>query len=239
LWRFPILGGLAFFAARTDNYASGSGDLFFDEVKVNLGDCFKDNTTFAPGQDGVYFLSFSAGIPAYTPADFSIVPVDTPSSVYRESTIQEDADMMYRGFLAQMDAADEVTFSSTEDLRSTKGLLTSFTGFSLTDVFTDVHAFYVSRESNYDIQERIEMESFWENIGSNYNVSGREFVAPRAGVYYFFFGSGQPTGVDNRVAIRSWEGTIPETEAELWVHSTSHTGVDMVTRGTMMEMYEG
>ncbi|ELU01292.1 hypothetical protein CAPTEDRAFT_223943 [Capitella teleta] len=235
-------GVSAFSVSRSVDWHGGQGDVSFDTIGVNLGGCFKDGTTFEPGRAGVYFMSFSGGIPPRTPANIKIRPTNFPnypSTIYRESTTHEDHDMMYRNFLAEMADDAFLTYRAFEATVSSHRLESSFSGFSLTDMFSDVQAFYVARENSFHEQGRIEMLRVFMDTGNNYNMSGREFVAPEAGVYYFFFGSGQEAGIDNRVALRSWENALPETEAELWVHSTSHNGLDMATRGTMLELNAG
>jgi hypothetical protein len=226
----------AFYAVRTTSWTGGDADVVFDDVRVNLDDIFKDNSIFQPGKGGMYFLSYSAGIPAHTEVDTQITQSTIPNSIYRETTHHNDSDLAYRSFMMMMEETGSMTYRSAFDLTANE---TSFSGFSLTDAMQDLQAFFVSREESYNILSRIEMQSFRIDIGDNYNVSGREFVAPRDGIYYFFFGSGQDAFTDNRVALRTWEGDYPETEAELWVHSTSHNGLHMVTRGTMLELHGG
>ncbi|ELT93000.1 hypothetical protein CAPTEDRAFT_98879 [Capitella teleta] len=107
-------------------------------------------------------------------------------------------------------------------------------------MFTDVQAFYAAREESfYEQGARIPMSRVYMDIGENYDETEMEFTAPETGVYYFFFGAGQETGTPNRVALRTWENSVEATVAELWVHSSSHNGVDMAARGTVVELDAG
>ncbi|ELU01293.1 hypothetical protein CAPTEDRAFT_223944 [Capitella teleta] len=237
-------GVAAFYATSTTSWHGGEGDMRFDRTYVNTGGCYKDETTFEPGREGVYFITFSAGVPARTRADLKVRPMhypNYPSTIYRENTVQEDTDAVYRNFLCTLQDDSYLSYKGFEATVSTEASQqTSWAGFSLTDFFDiNLHAFYAARETDFIGQGRIPMDRVYMDHGNNYNETGHEFIVPVTGVYYFFFGSGQAPGVTNRVALRTWGGVYPQTEAELTVQTTSHNGEDMAARGVLLELTAG
>ncbi|ELT92999.1 hypothetical protein CAPTEDRAFT_190519 [Capitella teleta] len=238
----PVEDVSAFSAARSYDWYGGDAIVYFDQVDVNLRECFKNGTTFVPGREGVYFMSFSGGIPSRTPVHIKIRPTNWPnypSTIYRESTTAEDINMMYRTFLAGMSDTDYLNYKSFEPMESGESLQASFAGFSLTDMFHEVKAFYVAREEPFEFNQRIPMSRIFMDIEDNYNKTGREFIAPETGIYYFFFGAGQQSGKTNRVALQTWDEEFPKTEAELWMNSDSHNGLEMASRSTILRLTAG
>jgi hypothetical protein len=235
--------GVLFFAARSSDWETTAEDLVFDRVPVNVGQSFRDQTTFVAESDGIHFFSFSAGTVANSPALLSLGDL-RPGNLNRWSSANQGTDVIYRNVLSSMTAGQSLTVRTATDVTSSaEGAWTSWTGFNLNDFFEDIVAFSAGRDSPYTpstpIDHPIKMSEVFLNEGGAFSLENSNFVAPEDGIYYFSFSIGQRNGDAVRVALGVDRSSSRDNEMELWCKAGNTDDVNIQSRSSIVQLQAG
>lgn len=161
--------------------------------------------------------------------------------IYRNSSAHDNNDLIFRSYLQNLDAGEDMYYHADSRLYSSQGFQTAWTVINLDHVLDDIIAFYVTRNSSFYINDAIAFDNEVINIGNGFNMDFSYFTAPKEGFYYLSYSIGQESGTSSRVDLRTWDmdsSDYPQTEVSLTKNASVHNGCDMHSRSTIKHLQQ-
>jgi len=140
-------------------------------------------------QNGIYYFSLSAGVPANMAIDYSLI---IPSGQYRPAVLRTHTsgtgiDTISRDAILQLNTGT-VNIRSGGNLYSDAFKLTSMAAFSITDVMTNPRYFYVYQPSGiFSNFGTIRFQNVVLNQPGDWDVNTNQFRCRQTGIYIFTF----------------------------------------------------
>ena len=241
-YSFSVIGNGAAFASRVTSYPiSGStSPVPMSDVLTNHGDHWDTGSHVfrLSALKGFFWVGLIVGNPANTPVDFRLNRNGSPvGGITRTSTSHNANDTISHELLTYMETTQTLYVSSDYPLWSDHERQTGLTIFCVSDAMeTDTFvAFSVARDetlSGYANPVPFIVELYNEGLG--YDNESHKFTAPSSGIYYFTFSLGLLSeGTANFTIFKN-----NERFGSLYRTSTSHDGIDMMSRSMLLFLDE-
>ena len=122
---------VVFSVARSTILGETAKPVIFDVTLVNDFSLYEANSNmFIAPTSGIYFFSFSVGVAAHLPVDFTLFVNEDPiTSIIRESTFHPGTEVIGRSMVVVLEEADTVYVVNQQTAWSSELLETSFAGF--------------------------------------------------------------------------------------------------------------
>ena len=211
----------------------------FDRVIANVGGRYSQQSYyFTPLNTGIYFFHMSMGIQALREADYNLRGGSTNVDVHRSSTGHNGVDTTSRDTIQRIEAGSLVRMSTGpfSGLFGDTWLQTTWNGVQLDGLMSPSVAFSMARTEGHEIPGPIPMPTVvYASSRSDVDEMAGTFTAPVTGIYYLSVSAGVFPAYGVRIHIRKNGARV----CEMWRSSSSHNGVDTLSRATLVQLSAG
>ncbi|ELU12475.1 hypothetical protein CAPTEDRAFT_225256 [Capitella teleta] len=233
-------GQVAFFVSRSSDASQPEDTLEFDNVHVNIGNGFDPSTSsFVVPFTGHYLFSLSAGVASGSGLEIEIVqPTSVASDIYRLNDNTNGIDTRSRIVILDLNDGDVLTVrTGTPVVSGDEALLTSWGGFYLEEALDaeDMSIFAAATDEIYDDQlAPVMFNDVMINVGEDFEDLSGAYQAPRNCTAFISYTVAQQAG---EIAVTTLKGDLSPTELSRM--DTSHNGLDMQSRTSLLELVVG
>ena len=214
--------------------------LNFDTILIDTAKNFNVlKSIYEVPTSGIYFMSFSAGVPASGQLDYSLKTNEsTPSPQLLLTHTSFNGELVTsRDDIQYLEKGDRAYISSTFPLYSSLMFQTSWCGFSVDHVMVQpTVAFRAARTSSYSaVTGDLPLDKLLFDVSGGWNICNNQFVIPKAGIYFLSVSS----------------ASLPNTVHEVWlrvncqdtlrtaIRSGSYNGIDSSSQSLLLRLNKG
>lgn len=226
---------MSFQATRSSSLTSSSSVVTFDSVPVNHWSFDQASNTFTAPVSGYYWLHMSVGIPSFTPANVQLQGAGRNIIIYRSTTNFNGSITTSADTVVYLTGGSTVYMSSQYPLYSDSLLQTSFGGFFLGSIMSEVVAFALGISSTFSLLTYIPFNITYIDTHNGWDASTKSYTAPVTGTYVFAMTAGSTPAVKSQVSLFTTSNAVCLTLN----FDTAHPGPDTYSSVGMVNLNVG